>query len=584
MSAALPRVDDESKLEKLVPLARVGDLPVACSARGVDVVVVGGAENPVAFQGRCPHQGALLAEGRIEDGALRCPGHGWQFDCKTGERRGHPEVRLESVPIEVRDGAVFADVSSLSSRKTGTGVLRELADLPGPKGLPLLGNALQLDPARLATILDDWGRQHGPFWRLNVPGRSVMLTSDAKAIQSVLRDRPKTFRRVTVMADVLEEIIGPGVFGEEGDAWRAQRRLAMEALNARHIKAFYPTLAKVADRLRRRWKRAAETGEVLDIQETLMRFTVDVTTSLAFGIDMNTIEGEGDVIQRHLEHVFPAVMRRTVSPFAYWRYLRLAKDRALDRAVAELRTILRGLISDARTRIEADPARAAHPENFMEAMVAARDDEGRPFSDEILMGNAFTMLLAGEDTTAHSLSWMVHLLCDHPEAQSLMQHEADAVLGSAVILPDASKAAELVYTSAVANESMRLTPVVMGIFVEANEDVTVADVRVPAGTEVWTLTRLPMREAERFESPDAFKPERWLVKQTRAQEEAFIPFGTGPRICPGRSLALLEISLVACMLARSFTFERVGKSADVTELTNFTIAPQGLRVRLRERT
>ena len=65
-------------------------------------------------------------------------------------------------------------------------------------------------------------------------------------------------------------------------------------------------------------------------------------------------------------------------------------------------------LGEARTRLATEPARAERPEHFLESMVAARDAEGRPFSDDVIFGNLMTMLLAGEDTTAYTLVWAVH--------------------------------------------------------------------------------------------------------------------------------------------------------------------------------
>ena len=93
-------------------------------------------------------------------------------------------------------------------------------------------------------------------------------------------------------------------------------------------------------------------------------------------------------------------------------------DRKLDRALAELRAWLGVRIDEARARLEADPSRAEHPENFLESMIAARDADGRPFPNEVIFGNAMTMLLAGEDTTAYTLVWAIHHLCDTPYAVS----------------------------------------------------------------------------------------------------------------------------------------------------------------------
>ena len=84
-----------------------------------------------------------------------------------------------------------------------------------------------------------------------------------------------------------------GVFSAEGEDWKRQRRLTAHALDAQHLRQFFPTLIKVTERLKNRWNAAADKQSAVDVQQDLMRYTVDVTTNLAFGYDTNTLEKEG---------------------------------------------------------------------------------------------------------------------------------------------------------------------------------------------------------------------------------------------------------------------------------------------------
>jgi cytochrome P450 len=268
----------------------------------------------------------------------------------------------------------------------------------------------------------------------------------------------------------------------------------------------------------------------------------------------------------------------------YWRWVRLPADRAVDRSIAEIRSWIGERIGVARERIAADPARADAPANFLESMLVARDADGKPFSDEVIFGNALTMLLAGEDTTAYTLAWAVHHLCDAESATKALQDELARVLGDLRIPRDADHAGQLAYATAVANESMRVRPVAPLVFHEPLRDVVIGDIAVPKGTVVVTLTRSPGLDGEHFARPDEFIPERWLPGWEGVHDaQVNVPFGSGPRICPGRSLAILEMRVVLATLYTSFDVERVGERDDVRELLAFTMTPENLRVRLRKR-
>lgn len=563
-----------------------GEGPFAASVDGIDVVLVKDGASLRAFEGRCPHRGALLGEGEMEGGRLVCRNHRWRFDAATGARDGGTECLT---PCEVReeDGRVLVDVGRLAAARTAARVgKRKVGELPGPRVLPLVGSSHLLDLGALHLQLEDWARRYGTPYRFAIGPRDVLVLSDMEEMSPVLRERPETFRRGSNLEPVFRELGVDGVFSAEGAAWRPQRRLAMEALSHRHLRSFYPTLARVAERLRDRWRRAVAQGTVLDIAEELKRFTVDVTTELVFGYDIDTLSKEGDVVQEKLGLIFPVLNRRLFTPIPHWRLIRMPADRAVDRAIAELRTWLDGLTAAARARLAADPERASAPQNFLEAMLVARDEKGRPFDDTTIFGNALTMLLAGEDTTAYTLAWCVHLLLESPASVAELRRELDARLGDDPTPRDIDVASGLAYAGAIANESMRLRPVAPLLFHEPLVDTVIGDLDVPKGTLIAKLMRAPATSATSFVEPERFLPERWLDDRRPEgphEPSAHQPFGSGPRICPGRSLALLEMKLVLATLYQSFDVERVGPASGVREIFAFTMMPEGLEVRLSER-
>ena len=104
-----------------------------------------------------------------------------------------------------------------------------------------------------------------------------------------------------------------------------------------------------------------------------MRYTVDTVSGLAFGAEVNTLESDDDVIQRHLDKIFPAIFRRIMAALPTWRWWKSAADRELDESVAAISRAIQDFVAAARKRLE-DPARRAAPENLLEAMIVAADD------------------------------------------------------------------------------------------------------------------------------------------------------------------------------------------------------------------
>jgi nitrite reductase/ring-hydroxylating ferredoxin subunit len=186
------------KPETFLRVANLSELksagPFALSANGVDVVLARTGRGWRAFEGRCPHQGALLGEGELDGDALVCRNHRWRFALDSGQRDGGPEC-LASCPVAERNGALFVDVSGLKPSVVRTGATRALDDLPGPKPLPLIGNLHQLDPTKAHLILEEWAARYGAIYQFWMGPRRIVATTDPASIDDILRARPETFRR-----------------------------------------------------------------------------------------------------------------------------------------------------------------------------------------------------------------------------------------------------------------------------------------------------------------------------------------------------------------------------------------------------
>jgi cytochrome P450/nitrite reductase/ring-hydroxylating ferredoxin subunit len=552
----------------------------------VELVVLQHSTGLKVFEGRCPHQGALLAEGELEDGKLVCRNHRWKFDCQSGQREGG-KACLKQFEGKRLDGHLWVRLpSGASPVAEAPRVIRQPRDLPGPKGSMLLGNAGQLETDTIHNTLEAWAEEFGPVYTLRVANRRMVVISDPELIATALRERPDVYRRGRRLAPIFKDLGLDGVFSAEAEAWRPQRKLAMRALSHRNLKGFYPILMTMASRLLERWKKVADTDTVLDLQAELMRFTVDVTTMLAFGHDVNTLGNGDDVIQQYLEPVFPMLARRVRAIVPYWRFFRLPRDRHVDRSLQALRTWLAPIIAETRARIAEHPELADNPTNFLESMLTSEDEKGQPFSDEKIFGNSMTMLLAGEDTTANTLAWAVHHLLDAPESVAQLVSELDATLGAATVPQDATQAGRLPFASAIANETMRVRPVAPLLFADCVEPCVLGDIQIDEKSTIALLMRPAALADDVMPEGKRFKPERWLdpsTAESAQRKQVFMPFGSGPRICPGRSLALLEMNVVLATLYKNFSVERVGESSEVHEVFSFAMAPVGLRVKLRSR-
>jgi len=583
-------------LHRFVEIARCADVPanrpLPVEIEGIDLVLVRNGEGYALFQGRCPHMGTLLREGSVQDGYVVCRAHAWRFSCRDGSRLRAPQTRLARFDVRVESGTILADRAAVlawagedqGKPDTGAGALRKLDAMPGPKPLPGIGNLHQLEADRLHLILEDWRKEYGDIYRIHLMNEPAFVVSDVSVIKALLRDRPENVRRVSTLEHVLSDIGAHGIISSEGDHWRIQRKIVAFALGGAQVRAFFPRLQELTRRLQQRWLEAARTKAVLDIPNEMMRYTVDVTANVAFGYDLNALSQEGAAIQEHLENVMPVMNHRMNFPVPYWRYVKLPHDRRIDDDVRALRNKFDDIVRKSRKRL-ADQNGPPVAENLLETMLLDQQQPGSKLTDEDVFGNIFSLLLAGEETTANTTAWILYFLGRHRHVAQRVRDEVDDVFGDADIIPDFDTAARLPYLTAVIKESMRLKNVTPAWPMESIQNLEVLGYEIPAKTKFFMLTRSPMLEDDDGFPAWEFDPDRWLPGAPKAQyfESLTIPFGSGPRRCPGSTLALTEIKALVSMIVRSFDLLPVNDGTDAREVFAFTVAARNINMRLRPR-
>ncbi len=458
--------------------------------------------------------------------------------------------------------------------------------LPGPRALPVLGNAHRLKAGASHQTLEQWAREYGPMYRFMLGPRPVVVFSDPALIGEVLRHRPNHFSRGARLREAIDEVGLSGVFSAEGDRWRRQRRLVMRALTPEAVKHFFPIVRTVTERLHARWQAAARAGAPVDVPRDLKRYSVDVTTWLAMGVDVDTLNHDDNPLQSDVEFMFETIGRRFLKPIPYWRWIKLPADRRADEVIARLGATVDDLIAKGRARMQAHPELRAKPSNILEALLVARDEPGAEFTDDDVRGNVATLLFAGEDTTANAMAWLMMLLADCPGPAADVTAEADAVLRGRAVVGEFAELAKLQYLEAAATESMRLKPIAPQNGATALVDVDLAGLRIPKGQLLIMLSRPSALDAATFPDPMAFRPERWLGEHAESADDtrrSIFPFGGGPRYCPGRYLAMVEIKMVAAMALGRFRVSLDADAPAIAEHFTFTMGPDRLPMRFVER-
>ncbi len=401
-------------------------------------------------------------------------------------------------------------------------------------------------------------------------GRSTMLINSPEAIHRVLVDNPDNYRRSPASVRVLRPLTGDGLLLSTGDEWRLQRRTIAPALAPRTL----PLLARhiVSGAREAVAVLGAQTDQPVDLLAAMQNLALDIAGRSMFSLETRQ---------------YGAAMRRMLTEFGV-RHARLRLlDMVLPPSIPTFRDLGRArfkrrwmALIDAIVEARLAAPASDTPRDLFDLLLAARDPEtGAGFSREQLRDQAATMILAGHETTAVTLFWSLVLLSGAREEQELVAAEASGV----EVMPDNAMAVmpRLVRTRAVINETLRLYPPAFTMARMAIAADRAGGIDIPRGSILMIAPWVLHRHRRLWRDPDAFDPSRFMPGAPQPPRFAFLPFGTGPRVCVGAQFALAEATLVLAMLVRSFRVMLVDQVMPVAIVTTQPDHPPVFRLSAR---
>lgn len=440
------------------------------------------------------------------------------------------------------------------------------AEPPGPRyrtPFALLGD-FRRDPLRL---LNDTFRAYGDLVRFRfAPGEwgpfCSYLVCRPEHVKHVLHDNYKNYWKGFAVGRI-KVVTGQGLFLSEGELWHRQRRLAQPAFHRQRIEGFVNLMTESIAAMLERWRPVAASGEPIDMAAEMTPLTTSVVWKAL--VSREFLAESGELATAGLITIQFVDDRLTqYVPTPLWVPTR--KNREFRRALSLLEAPIYRMIEERR--------RAARPGNDLLGMLLeAKDPEtGESMSDRQLRDELFTILGAGQETTAVLLSWSWWLVARHPEVEARLRREVATVLGGRV--PTAADVPALPYALMVLQEALRLYPPVWVIARQAIADDEIGGYRIRAGAPVTLSPYVTHRHPEFWRDPDTFNPENFTPEAVEGRPRfAYVPFGGGPRICIGLEFALLEAQLALAMVCQRYRF-RLLPDRPVEPSVQFTLRPR----------
>jgi len=453
---------------------------------------------------------------------------------------------------------------------TGIAVTPGMSETPpGPKGEPLFGASRQYsrDPFDFIETLES---AYGDVAHFDMGPMETYMLTDPADIERVLVSEADVFRKPDFQNDALGDLLGDGLLLSEGETWKQQRQLANPAFSMARLGGMADRVTDHAEAMVDDWA----AGDRIDAESEMARVTLNVILDLMLGVELPA--EKIDVIEEQLE---PLGQRFEPDPlrFAMPEWVPMPGDQEFETAVSRLEDVLDDIVA-ARRGTVGDAVTDDGPMDFLSVLIRARDRGEQ--SDQQLRDEMMTMLLAGHDTTALTMTYTWYLLSQHPEKRQRVYEEVDELDGA----PTMDDVQNLEYVEWVIDESMRLYPPVYALFRTATEDVELLDYEIPADSMIMLSQWAVHRSPSHWEDPEQFRPERWDgTEQAERHRFAYFPFGGGPRHCIGKNLAKLEAQIILAMVAQEYELSYTGP-ADLSLRPTLTLHPQdGMEMQVSER-
>jgi cytochrome P450 len=399
------------------------------------------------------------------------------------------------------------------------------------------------------------------------PMRTYAVT-DPATIERVLVSDADRFEKPAFQDDALGDLLGDGLLLSDGETWQRQRRLASPAFAMDRIAGMADRITEHADDMVADWR----DDTVVDVEAEMTRVTLDVILDLMMGVRVDE-----SVVETIREQMVPLGRRFEPDPlrFAMPDWVPAPDDDAYDHAVSTLDGILDDVL-EARRGTEGDDD---GPMDFLSILRRAQDrgeQSATQLRDELM-----TMLLAGHDTTALTLTYALYLLSENPDVAQRVREEVDAVVGTDA--PGMAHVREFELVEWTIQEAMRLYPPVFTLFRTPTEPVELGGYPVPTDVAVMLPQWAVHRSERHWTDPTRFDPERFRPERAADRPRfAYFPFGGGPRHCIGKHLAMLEAQLI---LARVLQTHDLAYEGDSLELQpSLTVHPaNGMPMRVSSR-
>ncbi len=397
---------------------------------------------------------------------------------------------------------------------------------PGPRGLPFIGNALQMGGRDIKKTIS-LRQTFGDIVYMKLGPMNAYMLFNPDDVHHVLVKNQKNYIK-GMGYDGLRLMLGQGLVTSDGETWLQDRRLMAPFFTPAAVTRYTQMMVEVIQAMLDRWQAAADSDQPINMDEEMMHLTMSVIGRAMFSIDLGEEMAEvGQALREAFAFIPARLSGGGLLPISF----PLPSHRRFQRNMQIIDNFIADRVADGRKGGEDD---------ILSILLKAQDVEtGYQLSDQQLRDEIATLFFAGFETTARSLTWGWYLISKHADAAARLSEEACRELDDLA----AVNLSNLKYSRMVVDETLRIYPPTALLARQNVEKDTIGGYTIPAGSMVVLVPYFVHRYPGIWENPEVFDPERFGEQAPARPRPSYIPFASGPRVCLGNSFALLEMVL-----------------------------------------
>jgi len=394
-------------------------------------------------------------------------------------------------------------------------------------------------------------KKYGPTYTFHIGGvKKGVATIEPAVIQHILQKNNRNYRKSNIQTGVLKKYVGGGLLTSEGKYWLKQRRLIQPGFHRDRLSELVQLMNQEIDH----HFDAIDLEGPVDLSTSMHQLAFNIVAKAIFSTSIS--EDEMRSLSGNLNLLQEFIIKQVRQPYL----LPWFKVSGLMKKHEQLAQITRKTILDLiRQRIDSGIAQ----NDLLQMLLDSRyEDSGEGMTEEQLLDESLILFVAGHETSANALAWILYLLSRHPKCQEKITREVDGVLKGR--RPAFSDLPSLAYTRQVIEESLRMYPPAWVVDRVALEQDEVNGILIPAGALLIIYIYGVHHNDLLWDAPGEFRPERFGAEEKSSLEPySYFPFGGGPRLCIGNNFAMMEMQLVLVHFLQRFQFS---KPAETTEI------------------